>query len=737
VGLTFNIPSGAGRSQPTVASRLFGTLFLSFFLGMGLLFLVLLSRELFKQAQTYGWKTVDCVITSSSALDLQKGYGVQIEYEYDFGGHHYHGTQYNVGKFSTSNYQDVDRILHTYAAGTKTTCFVNPSSPSDAVLRRGSLAMIPFLLIPLLFVFVGGGGIYATWRRKPMRNPQRTASTKAARGVLAAFFSVFLVLGGTLTYFFFLRPMLDVSKARHWPWVPCHIISSRVQSHSGSKGGTTYSVDIAYRYTVDGKVHTSNRYEFMGGSSSGYSGKAAIVARYPPGATSRCFVNPDDPTDAVLERDFTPGMLVGLFPALFFFIGLGGLVWTFVGGGRAPKTAGKDGDPPWLRREDWANGHIISSARPAAIGAWIFAVCWNLLSLPVLVILLSEWIKSRNNTLLIGLLFPAIGIGLIVWAIRVTTRWLEFGDSVFEIASVPGVVGGALQGTIRLTQPVRTTDGFSVKLSCVNRVTTGSGKNRSTSERVLWTDDQHVEAGLGDRVKVAFYIPDDCRETSSEDPDNLVLWRLKVTAKNAGVGYASRFEVPVFRVAQTPQQIAEAKAVLSHEQASTESYQPAANSRIRVRPTSGGGQEFYFPPMRNVGSGFGLIVFFAIWSASFWFLVHAKAPMLFPIVWGFFDLLIFAGVLHFLTGATRVVADSSGLTITKRMAGVARTQLIPAADVADIKTRIGTTTGQTAYLNIAVVRRDGGETVAGSAIRDSQEAHWLAAQMLKSVQGQR
>jgi hypothetical protein len=737
VGLTFNIPSSVGRSQPTAASRLFGTVFLSFFLGMGLLFLVLLSREILKQARTYSWKTVDCIIVSSSVLDLQKNYGIQIQYEYDFGGQHYRGTVYKLGGFTASNYGAAARIVDLNPSGKRTRCFVNPSNPSEAVLQRGSLAMAPFLLIPLLFVFVGGGGIYGIWRKKPAAGnvaPARVISSRSSRVVLSLFFGVFLLMGGTFTYFLFVRPLLGVERARRWPAVPCSVISSRVQTHSGKS--TTYSVDILYAYDVDGREYRSNRYDFTGGSSSGYGSKASIVAHYRPGTTAKCYVNPADPTEAVLEREFSPGMLVGLFPAAFLFVGLGGLVWVFVGGGGGQRlAAGRDGDPPWMRRDDWARGQVVSSAKPTAIGAWIFAGCWNALSLPVLVILINEWTRSRNSTPLFGLIFPAIGIGLFMWAIRATARWLKFGDSVFEMASVPGVVGGALQGTIRLTQPVRTADGFKLKLTCVNRVTTHTGKDSSTSENVLWTDDQHVEAGLGDRVAVAFYIPPDCRETASDDARDVVIWRLKVTAKDAGADYAAKFDVPVFKVAQTPQQIAAAKAILSQERAAIEHYQPAANSRIRVQPAAGGGQEFYFPAMRNVGGGLVLIVVFAVWSAFFWMVVHFKAPIIFPIVWGFFDLLIFAGVLHFLTGTTRVIADSTGLTITKRMIGIGRTQIIPAADIAEIKTKIGMTTGQTAYQNITVVRRDGRETVAGSALRDSQEAQWLAEEMMKCVGG--
>ena len=514
------------------------------------------------------------------------------------------------------------------------------------------------------------------------------------------------------------------------------MISSRVQSHSGSKGGTTYSVDILYAYTVDGKDYRSNRYDFMGGSSSGYGGKDAIVRRYRPGTKTTCFVDPHDPTQAVLQRDFTPGMLAGLIPLVFFFVGVGGLVWFFFGGGRSSKVMpSSEGMAPWLRRADWASGRVVASARPAMIGAWVFTCVWNLIAAPFLTILMTEFARSGNRFLLIGLIFPAIGFGLIILAIYVTARWRKFGESVLEMATVPGMVGGALQGTIRLSHFVRPADGFKLKLLCINLVTTGSGKNSSASERILWTDEQQAGPGVGDAVPVAFYIPPDCRETSYDNVDDRVIWRLKVMAKEPGVDYAAQFEVPVFKLAETPDQIAAAEAVRSQEQAEIENYQQPAKSRIRVETSLRGGKEFYFPAMRNPGAAFGITVFFAIWSSGLWLIIHFKAPIIFPIVAGLFDALILLGVLYLWSGTTRVVAEADGLTVTNKLLSIGRTRMIPAGDVVEIKIRIGMTSGETPYQNIKVICRNGREVTAGSTIKDAHEAAWLAQEMMKCVRG--
>ena len=189
------------------------------------------------------------------------------------------------------------------------------------------------------------------------------------------------------------------------------------------------------------------------------------MRRYGPGTKAVCFVDPHDPAQAVLQREFAPGMLIGLLPLMFFFVGVGGLAWAFSGGGRQFRfMPASEGMAPWLRRADWAAGRIVASAKPAMIGMWIFSGIWNLIALPFLTILMTGFAKSGDRLLLIGLIFPAIGFCLIIMAIRITARWKKFGESVFEMASVPGLIGGALQGTVRLSHIVRPPDGFKLKL---------------------------------------------------------------------------------------------------------------------------------------------------------------------------------------------------------------------------------------------------------------------------------
>ena len=103
--------------------------------------------------------------------------------------------------------------------------------------------------------------------------------------------------------------------ARQWRSASCEIISSRVQTSPGSEDGSMYRVDVTYRYFVDDRrlrrrpipVHRA-------WSTSGYRGKAAIVARLRPGTRTECWVNPANPGDAVIERGLTADLWFVLIP---------------------------------------------------------------------------------------------------------------------------------------------------------------------------------------------------------------------------------------------------------------------------------------------------------------------------------------------------------------------------------------------------------------------------------------
>jgi len=175
---------------------------------------------------------------------------------------------------------------------------------------------------------------------------------------MAGFFAVFL-LAGLGFGLIFLFPAINVVKALSWDPVDCEILTSSVASHSGDS--TTYSIEVSYRYDFDGVEYTGDRYEFLGGSSSGYDGKKAKVDALPVGSVATCYVDPGDPTEAVLYRGLSWPYLFILLPLVFVVIGGGGLLWALTGSrlksraeASASATQSMTGQGAFREIEGWA-----------------------------------------------------------------------------------------------------------------------------------------------------------------------------------------------------------------------------------------------------------------------------------------------------------------------------------------------------------------------------------------------
>ena len=179
-------------------------------------------------------------------------------------------------------------------------------------------------------------------------------------------------------------------------------------------------------------------------------------------------------------------------------------VWAFGGGGFQlidRRGAGRSPGPckaalasapgrALLWRDEWAEGNLRSSAENALVVALVVATAGTR-SWPRCGSALLEVLKG-NRVALVGLILPAIGVGLLGWAVVAVLRWHKFHESLLQLAAVPGVIGGRLAGVIHTLAKIQPEDGFHLSLKCIHRMTTGSGKNRSTSDRVIWEDEQIV-----------------------------------------------------------------------------------------------------------------------------------------------------------------------------------------------------------------------------------------------------
>ena len=381
---------------------------------------------------------------------------------------------------------------------------------------------------------------------------------------------------------------------------------------------------------------------------------------------------------------------------------------------------------PWLWRDDWAQGEVKSSGKGLFIFTAIFALFWNAVSFTVAIAVLSQ--AERKPITLLVLLFPLIGMGFLLWAFRQWSRWRRFGSSTLQLTTRPGVIGGALAGVIRTAQPLHGATEIRLRLACLERDTSGD----STSERLQWEDEKVLTGDVmhSGSIPVLFNIPFECRPVEVISASRSVLWRLNVSAKVTGTDYTADFEVPVFKTSESRP---DAPKLPDPTAAYEKPIDLSLPRGIRIRTASTGGTEFQFAAARNKGAAVGLTCFTAIWVGAIVLMVMFKAPVGFPIVFGFFGLLMVLGVIGMWTSASRVVADLSGLTIKHWFCFFSWQKFVPSQEVRSIEPKLGMSSGTTTYYDLHAMTAAGKRIKLATAIKGKKESEWFAREIRNAL----
>ena len=124
------------------------------------------------------------------------------------------------------------------------------------------------------------------------------------------------------------RNLWNQFASREYPAATGQITHSEVKRHRGSKGGTTYSVDIRYRYAVNDRSFEGTQFRYNASGSSDSTWAAQAVAGHPVGSQTKVFYNPRNPQDAVLSPGVDGSDLVlVLFLLPFNMVTLGFVTW--------------------------------------------------------------------------------------------------------------------------------------------------------------------------------------------------------------------------------------------------------------------------------------------------------------------------------------------------------------------------------------------------------------------------
>ncbi len=494
------------------------------------------------------------MVERRTSSDDARPYWFAVQYTYSFNGESHSSGKHFRSDQGFADYGEAQRLVQRYPPGSKSYCYVNPSNPAEAILQRPSFWLALAIPFPLIFVAIGAGGIFLTWRTRadasvPEEKKPISSLAAAAKGAkfLVPVYSIFLLIGLGTFYAIVVRPVGQILAARGWLETPCVVVSSQVRSHS-SDDGPTYSVDILYTYAVNGKEYKSNRYQFMGGASSGYGSKAEIVNRHPPGAHTVCYVNPRDPTQAVLERRFTSGLFFGLIPLAFILAGGSGIFFALRAARRdklmspaqrwLPKAARASIKPKQAasRIPDPLSltGPVIlrPTASPSGklIATIVAAAFWNGIISVFVYQVFRGWQSGRFEWFLTIFLIPFVLVGLVLIGAVGYFFLASFNPRpVLTVSSSAVPLGDTLSLQWRLNGRVEAVERLRIYLEGREEATYRRGTATSTDKEVFTTLElanvtAHHEKRAGE-CRAA--IPVNSMH-SFESANNKIVWALKV-----------------------------------------------------------------------------------------------------------------------------------------------------------------------------------------------------------------
>jgi hypothetical protein len=508
---------------------------------------------------------------------------------------------------------------------------------------------------------------------------------------------VFVGAGIAMGYFLALPDIREWSAASDYEAVPAKLLSVELQRHRGKS--TTYNVRASYRYTFRGRQYVGNRVAISDAADNIGDYQRNLYRRLRAsqqrGRDVTAWVDPSDPQRALLDREMRWGLfaLKSLFAALFVLIG--GAVTIFALRAPASATVAQTMAPQ-------PSGRIVANTRASMWFWWVFAVLWMAISSPGLFFLPKELAKGNWPALLI-VLFPAVGIWLLIMAARSTLQWRRFGALALTLAPYPGAIGDAIRGTVDLPERFRGAQEFRVMITCVRRHTSGSGRNRSTWDTALWQDETRAQATASGRgTQLAFGFPVPANLPPSGAPSNdYVFWAIDIAADLPGVDLDTRFDVPMALAVPGSQGATDIAATPEP------SAIPDIPARIVHIFQDRDAKVFYYPLFRYPAMSIGLLVFGAIFGVPVVFMfkqLHGgvmDAMLWFMMgVFGLIGVLMFLGGLVSLGNTLRVEISPRGLTTVRRIYGFGFSRYAPLEAIKSVETKIGSQSSSGGKINV-------------------------------------
>jgi len=385
--------------------------------------------------------------------------------------------------------------------------------------------------------------------------------------------------------------------AKSWEPVQAELLQHDLEVSHGDDT-TTYKATARFRYDYLGQSYVSERVGFAGGSDnigSYHQDMNRDLSRARNGSQPlQVWVNPASPNEAVIDRGMRWGLLMfkSLFLFLFGGIGLGGLYAMYRFRNLGEVRADADPQRPWTMYDEWASDTIKSNAKLGNTVMLIFALIWNVISWPIMFVII-EPVSKGDYLPLAALLFPIVGIFL---------AWLWYkGHKAFKLtgpmpltlnpypASIGGQFGGIISLSSRdLSQLSNLHRSAKVTIEYVHTYSSGRGENRKTRHNVLYEQSMvpsvvRVDGGL--ELRFCFDLGEEHRVSDPPLDSPRKTWKVRLIASaNDGTSIEREYQdIPVFATSQKSS-INDAQAFAATSRATVEASEELVQTILDVNP---------------------------------------------------------------------------------------------------------------------------------------------------------
>lgn len=467
--------------------------------------------------------------------------------------------------------------------------------------------------------------------------------------------------------------ILEARAMSDWVSVDAQLLDGGLRT-SRSDDSTTYRAFARYRYDFNGSTFESDRVAIAGGADNIGSFQNQLGSRlrstFNRGDPVRIYVDPNAPSEAVIDRSIRWGLILfkSVFVLLFGGVGFGLCIYLLKTPARS-SDGGTDLAKPWVSNTDWQPEGIYSNAKLGARFALGFAFIWNVITIPLCFVLYHEIVDKDNLPAWIGLVFPLSGLWLIIWAYRQWRDWRRFQQAPLVLDPYPGAIGGNVGGHISLNAPFDHRQEYWVTLSLIRR---SRGSDNDVVQKAQWQEKMlaHVEASAsGSKIQFLFSVPANLAPSSLPDDDYPRFeWKINLTADLAQGSIDRDYSVPCYASEAQSKAISEFSfdaVTRRHEEIDERAVMELASFRYDNE-----GQRVEFAAGRNLGLGAVLCLMGLTFGGAGLYMFIGEEARIFGGIFTLTGSLFLIAAIYSVTNSLSVRRNGRLLLTTRRILGL-------------------------------------------------------------------